>query len=78
MMEKRRKGLLGFVRILRQKRIITEGSYCDYLCLILAAETPDQLDEIALDFVEICCSMRDHQNKIGQGKEKRRATPQVA
>ena len=78
MMEKRRKSLLGVVRILRQKRIITEGSCDEYISLILTAETGDQLQEITMDFVEICSSMQDQQNKIRQGKEEKRVTPQLA
>ena len=54
MMRKRRKSLLRAVRVLRQRRIIGEGFYYDYMSLILTAETPDQLKELAIDFTEIC------------------------
>ena len=62
--------MLRVVRVLRQRRIIAKGSYYDYMSLILTAETPDQLEEIAMDFAEICYSNQGRQNKRAGEKEK--------
>jgi hypothetical protein len=70
MMRKRRKSLVRVARILRQRRIIARCSYCDYMSLILTAETPDQLEEIAMDFAELCYSNQDRQgNRVGVKEE---------
>lgn len=71
MMRKRRESLLRVVRVLRQRRIIAEGSYYDYMSLILTAETPDQLKEIAIDSAEICYSNQGRLDKrAGEKKEE--------
>ena len=69
-MRKRRKSLLKVVRVLRQRRIIAKGSYYDYMSLILTAEAPDKLEEIALDFAEICYSNQGQQDKKAGEKEE--------
>ena len=70
MMRKRRKNLSKVVRVLRQRRIIAKGSYYDYMSLILSAETPDQLEEIAIDFAEICYSNQGRLDKRAGEKEE--------
>ena len=70
MMRKRRKTLVRVLGVLRQRRIIAKSSCDDYLSLILTAETPDQLEEIAMDFAEICYSNRGRQDKKAKEREK--------
>ena len=41
------------VKMLREKGMITGGSYYDYMLLIGMAKTFEQLDEIARDLAEI-------------------------
>jgi hypothetical protein len=70
MMRKRRKSLVRVARILRQRRIIARCSYYDYMSLILTAETPDQLEEIAIDFAELCCFNQSWQDNRVREKEE--------
>lgn len=44
--------LIARLRILREKGIIKNGTYGDYMFLILSARTLDQLDEINHDLME--------------------------
>ena len=51
--------------------MIAKSSYYDYVSLILTAETPDQLEEIAIDFAEICYSNQGRQdNRVGEKEEE--------
>jgi hypothetical protein len=50
---KRLTHLRTSVKMLREKGIITGGSYYDYMLLIWRAKTFDQLDEVARDLTEI-------------------------
>ena len=70
LMRKRRKSLVRVLGVLRQRRIIAKCSCDDYLSLILTAETPDQLEEIAMDFAEICYSNRGRQDEKVKEREK--------
>ncbi|NIO05018.1 MAG: hypothetical protein GTN74_10500 [Proteobacteria bacterium] len=45
--------LRTFLRLLKTKGIIEDGTYYDYMLLIWRAKTIDQLDQIALDLAEI-------------------------
>jgi hypothetical protein len=50
---KRLTDLRTSAKMLREKGIITSGSYYDYMLLIWRAKTFDQLDEITRDLTEI-------------------------
>jgi hypothetical protein len=56
--------------VLRKRRIIAKCSYYDYVLLILTAKTPDQLEEIVMDFAQLCYSNQHRQDKRLGGKEE--------
>ncbi len=55
MLGKKRDDLTEVLTGLKEKRIISDGTYRDYVFLIRTAVTWDQMDEIAHDLTEICC-----------------------
>jgi hypothetical protein len=53
MFRNRRHNLRRDLRMLKEAGTITDRTYLDYMLLILNAEAPEQLDEIAHDLTEI-------------------------
>lgn len=71
-MLRRLKSLLVTLRVLKQKGAIASGTYYDYICLILCAETPDQLEQIAQDLAQMAYFNGDPEHsKVLQSEDRK-------